>query len=93
MTSKLTKREAISECKRLWEEIEKSGKDKYEFLNSPDGKKWLDKDYQDDCPLCEYAGGTACDRCPLRIQYGKGCYDLGFNDDKPGWFEAVRGLK
>ena len=96
MTSKLTKREAIRECKRLWKEIEKSGLTKYGFLNSPDGKKWKDKDYQAYCPLCEYTGRWNCWRCPLMVQYGETCTHLGFNDSglsTPDWFDAVRGLK
>ncbi|KKN78470.1 hypothetical protein LCGC14_0350020 [marine sediment metagenome] len=91
----MTKREAIRECKGLWKEIERSGKSKWEFLESPAGKKWKDKDYTSDCPLCEYSDGD-CDKCLLLIQYGEDCYDLGYEDDRlnsPSFFEAVRGLK
>jgi len=101
MTSKLTKREAIRECKRLWKAIEKSGLTKYGFLNSPDGKKCKDKGYWGNCPLCEYSRQVtqslpSCSICPLITQYGKSCSELGFNDSGhslPEWFKAIRGLK
>lgn len=96
MASKtITKRKAISECKKLWAEIEESGLTKYGFLNSPDGKKWRAKSYHGNCPLCEY-DGLDCSRCPLMAQYGKTCSKLGFTDQghsTPEWFKAVRGLK
>lgn len=99
---KLTKREAIRECKKLWEEIEESELSKIDFLNSPDGEKWADKNYGNDCPLCEYTGFLSCQKCPLKTQYEKDCCDLGFRDldanlkgeiSLPSFFEAVRGLK
>jgi len=101
MISKLTKREAIRECKRLWKEIEKSGLTKYGFLNSPDGKKWKGKGYWGNCPLCEYTkqvtkGLPRCSICSLVTQYGKRCRELGFDDhghSLPEWFKAIRGLK
>ena len=90
----MTKREAIRECKRLWKEIGKFGKDKDDFLESPAGEKWLDKDYQNDCPLCEYARGKGCEFCPLYTQYDKGCYELNFEANPPTQFiKAVMGLK
>lgn len=88
-------KEAIKECKELWKEIEESGKTKYGFLNSPDGARWLAKHYWGSCPLCEYAN-PACSDCPLVIQYGKLCIELGFRDcgeSSPEWFKAVRELK
>ena len=91
--SLVTKREAIRECKRLWKEIEESGLSKYGFLHSPDGEKWLCKNYQDNCPLCEYASGNACDKCTLQTKYGKSCYKLDFTSHTPEWYEAVKGLK
>lgn len=87
-------REAVRECKRLWKEIGKSGLSKQNFLASPAGDKWIAKNYQNDCPLCHYAGDD-CHDCPLVIQYGKLCEELGYqrNPPEPKFFEAVRGLK
>lgn len=93
---KLTKRESIRVCKKLWKEIEESGLSKQEFLDTPAGEKWRDKEYQNNCPLCEYDGKNECNKCPLHTQYGKGCHSLGFMETEPispEWFEAVRGLK
>ncbi len=90
---KLTKREAIRECKRLWKEIGKSGLRKGSFLCSPAGKKWLDKGYQDNCPLCEC---FCCRTCPLMTQYGKGCFELGYQLVGHGstrFLDRVKGLK
>ena len=96
---KLTKKKAISECKELWKEIEESGKDKYDFFHSPDGEKWVEKDYQLGCPLCEYtlvSKVRLCGfACPLVLQYNRGCDTWGWGADPPDpkFFEAVRGLK
>ncbi len=99
----ITRRESIRECKRLWKEIEKSGLDKYGFLHSPAGEKWWCKEYDHDCPLCEYVLGQGYNgetrrcvtHCPLHQQYGKGCallrYD--FTPADPQFFEAIKGLK
>lgn len=87
--------EAIRECIKLWDEIKKSGKSKFDFLYSPDGQVWRDKDYENNCPLCEVSSDN-CSSCPLIVQYDKGCDDLGFREDslcKPSFFEAIRGLK
>ncbi len=92
----MNKRKAISECKKLWKEIDESGLSKDEFLDTPAGKKWRDKNYHSDCPLCEYAYEiNICHRCPLVKQYGRGCFDLGFGlfGRNPGFFDAIRGLK
>ena len=99
----MTKRQAIKECKELWGEIEKSGKTKYGFLDSPAGAKWLAKDYESNCSLCDYAKSEcpeeedSCSYCPLMTQYGEYCYALGFRDpidySLPSFFEVVRGLK
>lgn len=91
---RLTKREAVRECKRLWQEIEKSGETKYGFLNSPAGERWTNEHYWGNCPLCDYA--PHCIRCLLVTQYNKRCGELGFNDhgySTPEWFEAIKGLK
>ena len=105
MTKKLTltKRKSISECKKLWKAIDKSGLLKYEYLHSEDGRKWYDKKYHASCPLCEYAHQVSnkfamCGQCPLVTQYDKHCWELGFENTgetppTPEWFEAVRGLK
>ncbi len=99
---KLAKRKAIRECKRMWlgkNGIKESGLSKFAFLDSPDGKKWEDKGYVNDCPLCEYCEkfrfDLTCTKCPLKAQYGKRCCELGFRDEisSPSFFEAVRGLK
>ena len=101
MTKKLTitKKVAISECKKLWKEIEEHGRSKYNFLlHTLDGEKWMDKDYRSSCPLCEYANQvsrkkTTCYSCPLYKQYGKYCWDFNYKDSTPEWLEAIRGLK
>ena len=94
---KITKKKAISECKELWEEIEESGLSKSSFLEGSAGKKWLDREYECDCPLCEYAlDCPKCPKCPLVKQYGEDCYALGFKDNgkiEPSFFDAIRGLK
>ncbi len=93
---KLTKREAIRECKRIWKKIGKSGLDKYAFLDSPNGKKWLAKGYECDCPLCEYAKGTGCYACPLFTQYNITCTPLGYEEvghDSTRFLASVKGLK
>ena len=99
---KLTKKKAIEECKKLWEEIEASGLSKNDFLDKTDGGKiWKDKDYDCDCPLCQYSidvhigMGLRCLKCPLCEKYEKTCFELGFELDvrhKPIFIEAVRGL-
>lgn len=94
----LTKREAIRECKRLWKELEKSGLTKGEFLfDTRAGRKWLNKLYNSDCPLCEYAKRhNSCRYCPLFTQYNKGCFELGYAGwihCSPEWFKAIQGLK
>lgn len=93
----MNKRKSISETKKLWDGIEKSELSKDGFLESPEGEKWLDKNYDHNCPLCEYAWQIPiCMKCPLVVQYGKQCFDLGYEEDKistPEWFEALRGLK
>ena len=92
----MTKREAIRQCQKLWDEIEKSGLSKDAFLNSPAGKKWLAEDYLNNCPLCEYSE-EVCSDCPLVRQYGKRCWELGFHISSgrhsPSFYKAVRGLK
>ena len=91
----MNKKKAMMDCKELWAEIEASGLSKYRFLNAERDRKWLDKDYLGECPLCEYAGDD-CAKCPLVTQYGKGCQELGyhgFTRSEPEFFEHVRGLK
>ena len=99
----LTKKEYIVECQKLWSEIKTSGKSKRDFLLTPEGKVWLDKEYMDDCPLCEYDNKQFpqgkvyhfCSRCPLEKKYDKGCSDLGYNPYLPPteeWLEAINGL-
>ncbi len=92
---KLTKREAIRECKRIWKEIGESGLDKDAFLESPNGKKWLAKSYECNCPLCEYAS-RGCNVCPLYAQYDTTCTPLGYEEVGCGstrFLDAVKGLK
>ena len=92
----MTRKEAVRECKLLWEEIEESGLSKLNFLASPAGVKWFDKEYQDNCPLCNYvADKIGCDMCPLVKQYGKRCGELGYgsNPPDPEFFETVRNLE
>lgn len=93
----MTKREAIRECKKLWEKIERSGLSKYVFLGTKAGKKWVGKSYHSDCPLCEFAFGDnrkGCyPNCPLIQQYDKSCLELGYDSNSARFFEAVKGLK
>lgn len=49
----MNKREAVRACKRLWlgeNGIRKSGLSKEDFLETPEGEKWLAKDYESACP-------------------------------------------
>jgi len=89
----MTKREAIRECKRLWKEIVGSGLGKRKFLwETNEGKKWLDKGYDSECPLCEY-DNAGCDDCPLHLQYGESCTSLGYSRNPKTFYEYVKGLK
>jgi len=96
---KLTKREAIRECKRFWGEVIKSGLSKYRFLLWTDsGKKWWDKGYNSECPLCQYVFGEPSDKecdthCPLMLQYDMDCVELGYASDPKAFYEYVKGLK
>lgn len=100
-TMRLTKRQAIRECKKLWKEIKKSGLSKNQFLCSEEGAKWRNKGYWASCPLCEYAiradGRGRCDRCPLVLQYGRKCDELGYSlfGDlvPPEFFTYIKDLK
>ena len=99
----LEEQEAISECKELCAEIEEAGMSKSEFLNTVRGKRWVDKKYLFQCPLCEYGygyytvsrPGVCCPKCPLVKQFGKSCFKLGFDEDKrcPKFWASVRKLK
>ena len=97
----LTKKQAIKECKELWVEIKRSKLSKDDFLETEDGKKWVDKDYYQDCPLCQYVYQKDnfkdyCASCPLCIQYkGAGCYDLGYDslETTTKWLNVIKGLK
>ena len=77
----MNKRKAISECKKVWKEIKESRLSKEDFLETPAGRKWIDKGYANNCPLCEYASDS-CSKCPLVTQYGKDCYELGFEHNE-----------
>ena len=80
--TKLTKKKAIQECKDLWNEIKASGNSKYWFFNSDNSRKWTSKNYQSNCPLCQYVEDCKkirCSPCPLVVQYGKECAELGYN--------------
>ena len=93
----MTKRESIRECKRFWKQVKRSGLSKDDFLDTPEGKAWEDKAYGNDCPLCEYAGKRyeGCDVCPLKAQYSKECYALGFREDSwsDEFYAKIKGLK
>lgn len=91
-----TEKPAIVDCQKLWDEIEASGLSKWDFLLSPQGKKWLNK-YLEDCPLCEYAKQFVdpCLHCPLTKKYGDGCAHLGYSTyeiSSKEWFDAIRKL-
>jgi len=101
---RITEEEAITECKKLWAAIEKSGLNKSAFLDTKEGRSYRYKNYFAHCPLCEYATSScladgklmSCDPCPLLVKYGKRCKDLGY--DVPTskateeFLAAVRGL-
>ena len=94
---KLTKKKAIEECKKLWEEIEASGLSKDDFLRTTGGEYWIDKEYFSNCPLCQHDsdfGKDTCSACPLVKKYRKKCSKLGFhaNCHSTEFIEAVRGL-
>jgi len=94
----ITKKQAIAECKELWEEIVVSGLSKWVFIHTPAGLRWRAKDYGADCPLCEYGLNFIypCNHCPLVVQYNTSCTHLGYSeDDTTGYsqfLEKVRGL-
>lgn len=94
---KLTKKKAVSECKKLWKEIEESGLGKEDFLRTLQGEKWLNKEYDSNCPLCDYVDGqeeVSCSCCPIYLQYDMSCSLLGYCYSPPDkeWFDAVKGL-
>ena len=78
----LSKRKAISECKKLWTEIVASGLSKSNFLWGTDGgQKWQDKEYDSNCPLCD-SSKCDCSDCPLIVQYDRYCSQLGYDSDE-----------
>ena len=98
----MNRKEAIRECKKLWADIEASGFTKDAFLGTDEGVKWSEKNYKNDCPLCDYAKRgrigvyAGCVKCPLIKQYRKTCYDLGFYDFRhcgPEFYGFIKGLK
>ncbi len=97
--AKLSEKKAIQECKKLWSEIEASGESKFTFLGSDNGRKWVHKGHQADCPLCQYATDREkgkCTHCPLLVQYSKTCGELGFqgyNSDVTEFTKYVNNLK
>ena len=95
----MNRRTAIGECKKLWGEIEDSGLSKDDFLLTPSGSTWRNK-YEAACPLCDYVtskgNGGVCEQfCPLYLQLGDDCADLGFEAERPcpSFWEAVKKLK
>ena len=103
-TMKLTRAEAINQCKKLWREIEKSGLGKEDFLlETEEGEKWNEQGLANDCPLCEYSSAwLSCRSCPLPKEKDKAyrlahrCYGLGFTDDCPPnkeWLAIIKALK
>ncbi len=96
----LTKKKAIAECKKLWEEIAAFGLSKNAFLKTEKGKVWREKEYDADCPLCEYdtqkrIPGDYCSQCPLMRKYNQSCRDLGCKEHSipsQEWLDAIRGL-
>lgn len=94
---KITEEEATTECKELWEAIEKSGLSKDAFLDSKEGRAYEKvRHYAGDCPLCQYAGSSSCTACPLVVKYGTTCSKLGYNTASSKatkkFFAAVKGL-
>jgi hypothetical protein len=94
-----TKIEYIRECKEIWRKIKASRLSKESWLMTEDGKVYYNM-YLHDCPLCDgyFRLGAMhnCPKCPLVEQYGKDCYDLGYNEDvvcPEEWFETIEGLK
>jgi len=50
---KLTREQAIEDCKKLWDDIEKSGLSKADFLfTTEEGEEWLERYPGNCCPLC-----------------------------------------
>jgi len=93
---KLTRRQAIRECKKLWREIKASGRIKDVFLfHTPQGRHWLEKGYGSYCPMIQYHFSVSvktsphtdvCGRCPLpQMQHGISnilrCVLLGYQPD------------
>jgi len=72
---KLTKKQAIAECKEVWKLVaDGKAKDKDAALKLLEESNPLlyEKiiNYQDTCPLCECGG---CDRCPYYEKYNLSC--------------------
>lgn len=99
---KMTKKQAIKDCKELWKAIEKSGLSKSDFLRSEEGEVYDDRNYFGGCPLCEYTrvrdpeNFPSCSTCPLVTKYSKRCDQLGYtiigSTASEEFFAAVRGL-
>ena len=94
----LTEAQAIKECQELWAEIAKSGLSKFDFFDSERGRKWRAKQYQDDCPLCQYVEENSgeedegCDNCPLLRQFQKECWKLRYGKDPQEFNSRVQKL-
>ncbi len=74
MSKRMTRKETIQECKKLWRDIKKSGKSKADFIcDTLQGEIWVNKRYRFNCPLCEHYrndyGKHPCRNCPLVKQY------------------------
>ena len=94
----LTEKKAISECKKLWGEIAKSGLSKCDFLDSKAGRKWLGK-YNSDCPLCEYNSlfetWVQCHHCLLEGTGYERCRKYGYSYTEiptPEWLAVIEAL-
>lgn len=109
----LTKEQAIKECKELWEDIKETNDTKEEYLNyhiylkvwryechcplcqwTKEGMEDIEPQIVDIQLNCHHWQRI----CPLISQYGKSCYQLGFDEDldleySDEWFDAIENLK
>jgi hypothetical protein len=93
---KLTREEAVRQCKELWTMINESGCNKRNFFETDKRAKKFKK-YSAHCPLCQYVKDIhgKCYDCPIKEQYGVLCWRVGYSSrfTRYEWTEAIMNLK
>ena len=77
---KITKKQAIKECKELWKRIYESGLQKHRYMETHEHTS---------CPLCEYVmqfSYLTCRHCPLITKFNKGCVELNYFGDATSFY-------